>query len=180
MAPGAAGGTGEPAGHEHTNNVTAVLVRWQDDVSSSLLDLRLFAICAFTTALGIGLQPRSEIRGHERIGQPTRRPIVEEVGNCAQRNNREGSRWRQFGRLLSGFRLDRGLSQDELAARSGMSVRAIRDLEHGRWSARGGHRFLCSPMRWLSTTPSGQPSKTLPSTWLVPVGARRRGWSRGQ
>jgi hypothetical protein len=86
MAPGAAGGTGEPAGHEHTNNVTAVLVRWQDDVSSSLLDLRLFAICAFTTALGIGLQPRSEIRGHERIGSadpPTHRGRGREL--CAKK-----------------------------------------------------------------------------------------------
>ena len=38
----------------------------------------------------------------------------------------------EFGRLLSGFRLDRGLSQEELADRSGLSVRAIRDLEHGQ------------------------------------------------
>jgi tetratricopeptide (TPR) repeat protein/transcriptional regulator with XRE-family HTH domain len=38
----------------------------------------------------------------------------------------------EFGRLLAGFRLDRGLSQDELADRSGMSVRGIRDLECGQ------------------------------------------------
>jgi tetratricopeptide (TPR) repeat protein/transcriptional regulator with XRE-family HTH domain len=38
----------------------------------------------------------------------------------------------EFGRLLAGFRLGRGLSQDELARRSGMSVRAIRDLERGQ------------------------------------------------
>jgi transcriptional regulator with XRE-family HTH domain len=37
-----------------------------------------------------------------------------------------------FGRLLVDFRLDRGLSQDDLAGRSGMSVRAIRYLEHGQ------------------------------------------------
>jgi tetratricopeptide (TPR) repeat protein/transcriptional regulator with XRE-family HTH domain len=37
----------------------------------------------------------------------------------------------EFGRLLAGFRISRGLSQDELADRSGMSVRAIRDLERG-------------------------------------------------
>ena len=38
----------------------------------------------------------------------------------------------EFGRKLAGFRLGRGLSQDELARRSGMSVRAIRDLERGQ------------------------------------------------
>jgi transcriptional regulator with XRE-family HTH domain len=38
----------------------------------------------------------------------------------------------QVGRLLVSFRLGRGLSQEELADRSGMSVRAIRDLERGR------------------------------------------------
>jgi transcriptional regulator with XRE-family HTH domain len=37
-----------------------------------------------------------------------------------------------FGRLLAGFRFNRGLSQEELARRSGMSVRAIRDLERGQ------------------------------------------------
>jgi DNA-binding SARP family transcriptional activator/transcriptional regulator with XRE-family HTH domain len=36
------------------------------------------------------------------------------------------------GQLLSRLRVDRGLSQEELADRSGMSVRAIRDLERGR------------------------------------------------
>jgi len=35
------------------------------------------------------------------------------------------------GRLLAGLRVDRGLSQEALAERSGMSVRAIRDLERG-------------------------------------------------
>jgi tetratricopeptide (TPR) repeat protein/transcriptional regulator with XRE-family HTH domain len=38
----------------------------------------------------------------------------------------------EFGRLLAGFRFSRGLSQEELARRSGMSVRAIRDLERGQ------------------------------------------------
>jgi tetratricopeptide (TPR) repeat protein/transcriptional regulator with XRE-family HTH domain len=38
----------------------------------------------------------------------------------------------EFGRMLAGFRLGRGLSQDELARRSGMSVRAIRDIERGQ------------------------------------------------
>jgi transcriptional regulator with XRE-family HTH domain len=46
----------------------------------------------------------------------------------------------EFGRLLAGFRFGRGLSQDELAGRSGMRVRAIRSLEHGqvgrpRWAS---------------------------------------------
>jgi DNA-binding SARP family transcriptional activator/tetratricopeptide (TPR) repeat protein/transcriptional regulator with XRE-family HTH domain len=36
-----------------------------------------------------------------------------------------------IGRLLAGLRVDRGLSQEALAERSGMSVRAIRDLERG-------------------------------------------------
>jgi hypothetical protein len=64
MAPGrcrpaciAAGGTGEPAGHERASNVTAVLMRWQHAVPGSLLDLCLFASCAFATASGIGLLP---------------------------------------------------------------------------------------------------------------------------
>jgi tetratricopeptide (TPR) repeat protein/transcriptional regulator with XRE-family HTH domain len=38
----------------------------------------------------------------------------------------------EFGQLLAGYRFGRGLSQEELADRSGMSVRAIRSLEHGR------------------------------------------------
>ena len=38
----------------------------------------------------------------------------------------------EFGQLLAGFRFGRGLSQEELADRSGMSVRAIRSLEHGQ------------------------------------------------
>jgi tetratricopeptide (TPR) repeat protein/transcriptional regulator with XRE-family HTH domain len=37
-----------------------------------------------------------------------------------------------FGRMLASFRRGRGASQDELARRSGMSVRAIRDLERGQ------------------------------------------------
>src|SRR5215468_8249583 len=45
-----------------------------------------------------------------------------------------------FGELLAGFRFGRGLSQDKLADRSGMSVRAIRGLERGqvgrpRWAS---------------------------------------------
>lgn len=38
----------------------------------------------------------------------------------------------EFGQLLSAFRHDRSLSQEDLASRSGMSVRAIRDLERGQ------------------------------------------------
>jgi len=38
----------------------------------------------------------------------------------------------ELGRLLVGFRVDRGLSQEGLADRSGISVRAIRELERGR------------------------------------------------
>jgi tetratricopeptide (TPR) repeat protein/transcriptional regulator with XRE-family HTH domain len=47
---------------------------------------------------------------------------------------------REFGQLLTGFRLDRGMSQDDLADRSGLSVRGIRGLERGqvlrpRWAS---------------------------------------------
>src|SRR5262249_31382176 len=47
---------------------------------------------------------------------------------------------RDFGQLLTGFRLDRGMSQDDLADRSGLSVRGIRGLERGqvtrpRWAS---------------------------------------------
>jgi transcriptional regulator with XRE-family HTH domain len=45
---------------------------------------------------------------------------------------REAGDGAEFGRLLAGFRFSRGLSQEELADRSGMSVRAIRDLERGQ------------------------------------------------
>jgi transcriptional regulator with XRE-family HTH domain len=46
----------------------------------------------------------------------------------------------EFGELLAGFRLSRGMSQDELADRSGLSVRGIRGLERGqvarpRWAS---------------------------------------------
>ena len=46
----------------------------------------------------------------------------------------------EFGQLLAGYRFCRGLSQEELADRSGMSVRAIRSLEHSqvgrpRWAS---------------------------------------------
>jgi len=37
-----------------------------------------------------------------------------------------------FGALLRARRGEAGLTQEELAERSGLSVRAIRDLEHGR------------------------------------------------
>src|SRR5687768_13561344 len=36
-----------------------------------------------------------------------------------------------FGRMLRGFRLDAGLSQEMLAERSGLSARGISDLERG-------------------------------------------------
>ncbi|MFI7122004.1 ATP-binding protein [Amycolatopsis sp. NPDC049868] len=43
-----------------------------------------------------------------------------------------------FGKLLFGYRRRAGLSQADLARASGMSVRALRDLEHGR--AQGAQR----------------------------------------
>lgn len=39
---------------------------------------------------------------------------------------------REFGRLLRGFRLSAGLSQEALALAAGLSVRAVRNLELGR------------------------------------------------
>src|SRR5215831_14315455 len=39
---------------------------------------------------------------------------------------------REFGDLLAGFRLSRGMSQEELADRSGLSVRGIGSLERGK------------------------------------------------
>ncbi len=50
------------------------------------------------------------------------------VGQAANGNVDDGV---GFGRLLARFRMARGLSQEELAERSGVSVRAIRDLERG-------------------------------------------------
>jgi tetratricopeptide (TPR) repeat protein/transcriptional regulator with XRE-family HTH domain len=44
----------------------------------------------------------------------------------------ESRRGAEFGLLLAGIRVDRGLSQEELADRSGISVRTIRDIERGR------------------------------------------------
>jgi transcriptional regulator with XRE-family HTH domain len=46
----------------------------------------------------------------------------------------------EFGELLAGFRLSRGMSQEDLADRSGLSVRGIRGLERGqvarpRWAS---------------------------------------------
>jgi DNA-binding SARP family transcriptional activator/tetratricopeptide (TPR) repeat protein len=37
-----------------------------------------------------------------------------------------------FGRLLRGYRIRAGMTQSELALRAGVSVRALRDIEHGR------------------------------------------------
>ncbi|WP_030274590.1 helix-turn-helix domain-containing protein [Streptomyces sp. NRRL B-24484] len=37
----------------------------------------------------------------------------------------------RLGTLLRSIRLDRGMTQEELGAASGMSVRSIRDLERG-------------------------------------------------
>ena len=50
-----------------------------------------------------------------------RQDVIEKAGGGAD-----------FGQLLAIFRRDRGLSQEELARHSGMSVRAIRDLERGQ------------------------------------------------
>jgi tetratricopeptide (TPR) repeat protein/transcriptional regulator with XRE-family HTH domain len=59
----------------------------------------------------------------------------------------------EFGRMLASFRLGRGLSQDELARRSGMSVRAIRDLErnHVEHPRRTTVALLADALRLSST-----------------------------
>ena len=41
---------------------------------------------------------------------------------------------RQFGRILRGFRTERGLTQEELAFRADMDVTYLSDLERGRWN----------------------------------------------
>jgi tetratricopeptide (TPR) repeat protein/transcriptional regulator with XRE-family HTH domain len=48
---------------------------------------------------------------------------------------------RKFGEVLRQYRLAAGLTQEELAARSGLSVRAIRDLERA-WTGRPYHRSV--------------------------------------
>jgi len=40
----------------------------------------------------------------------------------------------QFGRILSKSRTTRGLTQEELAFRAGMSVPYLSDLERGHWN----------------------------------------------
>src|SRR5215468_7770882 len=70
----------------------------------------------------------------DRVVPAARRSIVSDGVNGKVNGGGE------FGQLLAGFRFDRGLSQEELADRSGMSVRAIRSLEHGqvgrpRWAS---------------------------------------------
>lgn len=88
-------GTGEPAGHERANHVTAILVRWEPGVPGSRLGLSVRQQ-PLHRGVGIGpLPPTRDPRGTDGLGQPARLPGVEEVGNCAQRNNREGSRVRR-------------------------------------------------------------------------------------
>jgi transcriptional regulator with XRE-family HTH domain len=40
----------------------------------------------------------------------------------------------QFGRLLRALRMERQLTQEELAFRAGMDVSYLSDLERGRWN----------------------------------------------
>src|SRR5579875_2466749 len=56
---------------------------------------------------------------------------------------------REFGRLLRGYRAAAGLTQEELAHRSGLSVRALSDMERGATAmpfARSG-RLLADALR---------------------------------
>ena len=80
----------------------------------------------------------------------------------------------EFGQLLAGFRFGRGLSQEELADRSGMSVRAIRSLEHGqvgrpRWASvsllaqRGQLAMTAAPV--VSSAPARSTAPTLLSVF---------------
>src|SRR5579863_7601549 len=53
------------------------------------------------------------------------------VQTCEARNDRDGA----FGAWLRACRQSAGLSQEALAGRAGLSVRAVRNLERGRTGA---------------------------------------------
>ena len=60
----------------------------------------------------------------------------------------------RLGDLVRRHRTAAALSQEELAERAGLSVRAISDLERGIRQARGWKPCACWPMRlgWQRTT----------------------------
>jgi DNA-binding XRE family transcriptional regulator len=63
------------------------------------------------------------------------------------------------GRRLRLRRAELGLTLEQLADRTGLSVRGISDIERDRTKApRGAARFACWPARWGS--PSPRPAKS--------------------
>jgi predicted ATPase/DNA-binding SARP family transcriptional activator/DNA-binding XRE family transcriptional regulator len=66
--------------------------------------------------------------------------------------------WVQFGREVCGARHRMGLRQEQLAARCGLSVRTVRDIERGR--TRSGHR---SARRVAESLSLPEPSSGAPS-----------------
>lgn len=72
----------------------------------------------------------------------------------------------QFGRILRKQRLDKGLTQEELAFRAGMSVPYLSDLERGKWNpslaviidlARGLDIHPVELFKELTITPDSEP-----------------------
>ena len=63
-----------------------------------------------------------------------------------------------FGESVRAFRQRSGLTQEELAARAGVSVRSIRDIEAGRTGRAVPVPSGCSPRRSGSPAPSGRSS----------------------
>jgi transcriptional regulator with XRE-family HTH domain len=58
----------------------------------------------------------------------------------------------QFGRILRKIRSDKGMTQEDLAGRAGMSVPYLSDLERGRWNP--SLAMLVDLARGLSIHPS--------------------------
>jgi transcriptional regulator with XRE-family HTH domain len=81
-----------------------------------------------------------------------------------------------FGTVLRGYRTTRGLTQEELADRSGLSVRAIRNLEIGRTERPRRHSItlLASALRLADADHAALLAAA--GRWDVPVLAEDAAW----